>query len=43
MTSLARKLGANPLKRFLNAVTWFLLALGALAMAFPLLWMLTAH
>ncbi len=41
MTSLARKLGANPLKRFLNAVTWFLLALGALAMAFPLLWMLT--
>ena len=41
MTSWARKLGANPLKRFLNAVTWFLLALGALAMAFPLLWMLT--
>ena len=41
MTSLARSLGANPVRRLVDAVTWVLLALGALAMAFPLFWMLS--
>ena len=41
MTKLTQGLGANPLKRFVNAVTWLLLALGALVMAFPLFWMLS--
>ena len=41
MTKLTQGLGANPLKRFVNAVTWLLLALGALVMAFPLFWTLS--
>lgn len=41
MTKLTWGPGVNPLKRLVDAVTWSLLALGALAMAFPLFWMLS--
>ncbi|MCY4019653.1 MAG: carbohydrate ABC transporter permease [Chloroflexi bacterium] len=41
MTKPTRGAGAKLLKRLVDAVSWLLLALGALAMAFPLLWMLT--
>ena len=41
MNRLARRIAANPLGAIVNALTWVLLAIGALAMAFPLFWMLS--
>ena len=41
MNRLARRIAANPLGALVNALTWVLLAIGALAMAFPLFWMLS--
>ena len=41
MNELARRITANPLTYLVSALTWILLALGALSMVFPLFWMLS--